>query len=152
MLEIKLCCPVCSVHWQVYTLHYVACVMARSHAHCLLGMHVTGTDTIVLVSCQDPCTLSWEKMILAMSCMWAGYKTTISELVSWSDHAFTTDHTSVRLITQAALVSRILAILLVESGNARLGSPHLLMLASSVRPTAVLGNQWLKWHAGRHCG
>ena len=91
MLEIKLCCPVCSVHWQVYTLHYVACVMAQSHAHCLFGMHVTGTNTIVLVSCQDPCTLSWEKMFLARSCMWAGYKTTISELVGWSDHDFTTE-------------------------------------------------------------
>ena len=81
--------------------------------------------------------------------MWAGYKTTFSELVGWPDHDFTIDHTSVRLITQAC---HSLMGLLVESGNARLGSPHLLMLASSVRPTAVLGNQWLKWHAGRHCG
>ena len=76
--------------------------------------------------------------------MWAGYKTTISELVGWSDHDFTTDHTSVRLITQAALDSHSLTGLLVESGNARLGSPHILMVASSVHPTAVLGKPVVK--------
>ena len=87
----------CSVHWQVYTLHYVACVMAQSHAHCLFSIHVTGTDTIGLVLYAETPLSYVKKTFLARSCMWAGYKTTISGSVGWLDHAFTIDHTSVRL-------------------------------------------------------